>query len=220
MSILVNDQAQVQVSVPYKTSFSAIHAFLNEKFHWIEKCVLAAQKQQAVLAQKDYCHGSEFLFLGKKFPLLVKTSSVKRAHMDFDGQRWEVTLAKEGSSQPRDIIRDQLKKWYKSQAQEILGSKVFQFSRQIDVSPKKIQIRNQKRLWGCCDYHQQSITLNWQIILAPMEVVDYVVIHELCHLIHPNHSQRFWRKVGQYMPHYKEPETWLKKNQIELMLPS
>ena len=218
LSIGIDEQARVQVSVPFRTPLQEIHAFLTEKAAWIEKCIRMAKANQEVLSEKKYEHGAQFLFLGKKFPLSVAEDNLKRSRIEFDSQGWRISLP-QGLGNKAELVQQKLRQWYKTQAQEILGAKAFQFARDIGVAPKSIQIRNQKRLWGCCDWNKQSITLNWQIILAPIPVVDYVIIHELCHLIHPNHGKRFWNKVGKYMPHYQENRKWLRDNQIELMLP-
>jgi hypothetical protein len=89
----------------------------------------------------------------------------------------------------------------------------------MGVEPKKIAVRTQKRLWGCCDYHTQTIHLNWQIILSPIRVIDYVVVHELCHLTVPNHSKRFWKKVEKIIPDFKRHKQWLAVNHIDMVLP-
>ena len=108
--------------------------------------------------------------------------------------------------------------WYRRQAEEILGSRLFHYARLIGVEPKKIAVRTQKRLWGNCDYRTRTIHLNWQIVLAPLEVMDYVVVHELCHLIVPNHSKRFWQRVEKTMPDFKKHKQWLKDHAVDMVV--
>ncbi len=217
---MVDEQAKVSVYVPYKASQVYVDAFIREKINWIEKCVANARQNQRIIEQKKFDHGGKFWFLGKKYPIHVKADNLKRAVIHFDGLGWTVRVPPDIEDERREeMIRDKLVKWYRQQAEEILGGRIFHYSRVIGVEPKKIAVRSQKRMWGCCDYTRQVIHLNWQIVLTPIRVIDYVVVHELCHLIHPNHSKRFWNKVGSVMPEYQEYRDWLRRNQTELMLP-
>lgn len=219
-SIQIDESARVSIYVPYRTSQQYVDAFIREKFDWILKCVETARDNQKIIQQKKYEHGGRFLFLGKKYPLHVIESDVKRARIDFDGDQWKIVVPEDLDSQQRsELIRKKLIQWYRLQAEEILGGRIFHYSRIIGETPERIAIRSQKRMWGCCDYNKRLIHLNWQIILSPIKVIDYIVVHELCHLIHPNHSKRFWRKVESVMPEYEEYKHWLKVNHTEMMLP-
>ena len=105
------------------------------------------------------------------------------------------------------------------QAKEILGSRIFHYARKMQVEPKSISIKDQKRIWGSCQYRKQSINLNWRIVMSPLDVLDYVIVHELSHLVVPDHSKRFWRKVEDILPNYKQSRQWLKQNQRSMLLP-
>lgn len=219
-SIFVDEKANVSIYVPYQTTHAYIEAFINEKISWIDKCLKVARKNQAIIADKKFDHGGEFLFLGKKYPIDVTESPSQRMRIEFNGQRWMVCLPRELPPVEREgKIKSKLIQWYRQQAEEILGGRIFHYSRLMGVSPKKIAVRSQKRMWGCCDYNRQTIHINWQIILSPIKVVDYVVVHELCHLVHPNHGKLFWRKVEKYMPDFREYKKWLKVNHAEMVLP-
>jgi hypothetical protein len=75
-------------------------------------------------------------------------------------------------------------------------------------------------MWGCCEKTRRIIHLNWQIIFAPRDVIDYVIVHELCHLKHSNHSPRFWAEVEKYLPDYRNHHKWLKDHCIDMSLPN
>ncbi len=219
-TIQIDEQGRVAIYVPFRTSQRYIHQFIKEKIRWIEKCVTQARRTYAIVEEKKFDHGGEFLFLGKSFPLEVLPGSGKRIQIGFSGRQWYVYLPADTPMEDRQrCIRAKLIQWYRRQAEEIIGGRIFEYARQIGVQPKKIAIRSQKRMWGCCDYHRQLIHINWQIILSPIRVVDYVVIHELCHLIHPNHSRLFWREVERHMPDYREYKSWLQMNHTAMILP-
>jgi predicted metal-dependent hydrolase len=107
-------------------------------------------------------------------------------------------------------IQQYLQSWYRTSALERLQEKTTRYAEQIGVSPTGVSVRNFRSGWGSCDKRGQ-VVFNWNIIKAPHSIVDYVVIHELCHLIHPNHSKDFWQLVGRYDAAYPEHRQWLKE---------
>jgi predicted metal-dependent hydrolase len=116
-------------------------------------------------------------------------------------------------------LRQELEVWYRSQALEILGGRVVYHSRRMKVPFHEVAVRTQKRLWGSCHIGSKKINLNWKLVMAPIEVIDYVVVHELSHLLVANHSKRFWKTVEGFMPGYKDHHAWLKKNSTRMVLP-
>ncbi|MCK5012920.1 MAG: M48 family metallopeptidase [Candidatus Omnitrophica bacterium] len=221
LTITVDEHAQVSIASPFTMREKDIHSFIHEKARWILAKVREAQKNKDILDQREFAHGHEFLFLGKKYKVNVLKSDIKRSRITFDVLKgWSITvpegLSLEGG---QSQVRSKMLQWYRAQAKEILGGRVFHYSRLMGVEPKKIAIRTQKRLWGCCDYNTQTIHLNWQIILSPLKVVDYVVVHELCHLTIPSHSKRFWRRVEKVIPDFQWYRRWLKINHLDMVLP-
>lgn len=218
--IYVDEKAEVSVYAPTWASEKEVFGFIRQKSSWIWAKLKEAQANIQYVNQKGFSSGDEFLFLGKKYPLSVDRADVKRSRMDFDSGGWRCIIPKGlPDADEQKEVRDRLIKWYRKQATEILGGRIFHYARLIGVEPKKIAIRTQKRMWGCCDYRTQTVHLNWHIILSPMDVVDYVVVHELCHLIVPDHSKRFWGKVRKFMPDFEDAKKWLKVNFYDLVIP-
>lgn len=172
---------------------------------------------------KVFEHGQEFLFLGKRLQLEIAQYSPRdfeSTELSFDGKLWRAAVPSELSREERqNQLKERFSIWYRMQAKEILGSRVFHYGRLMGVWPKEISIKTQKRLWGSCNFRKQKIHLNWQIVMSPLEVIDYVIVHELCHLTVPNHSKFFWRSVQKILPDYQNQRSWLKINQKEMMLP-
>ena len=167
-------------------------------------------------------HGQKFLFLGKRLQLEIAECSPRdfqSTELSFDGKRWKAAIPFALSPEERERqLKERFFIWYRMQAKEILGGRIFHYARQMDVWPKEISIKTQKRLWGSCNFRKQKIHLNWQIVMSPLEVIDYVVVHELCHLKVPNHSKLFWHSVQKIIPEYKSQRSWLRVNQEEMML--
>ena len=108
------------------------------------------------------------------------------------------------------LTNEEIKKLADKALQHI-PKRVSYYAKQIDVTYGKITIRNQKTRWGSCS-SEKNLNFNWKLILAPPEVLDYVVVHELCHLKEMNHSKAFWDEVGKVMPEYETYKLWLKEN--------
>lgn len=220
LCITIDEKAQVEVAAPFNARHHDIEAFIHEKAKWIVAKIKEAQINKNILDQKSFSDGQEFLFLGKRCRLRIKYDDVKRTRIDFNGLSWHVTVPRGLPKKKEEaMIKAKLIQWYRKQAEEILGGRIFHYSRIMNKIPRKIAIRTQKRVWGNCDYNTQTIHLNWQIILSPLRVVDYIVVHEMCHLFVPNHSRRFWNLVGKYMPDFDKYKKWLKVNSLDMVLP-
>lgn len=217
IAIVVDEKAEVSVAAPFYISKRDVHAFVRQKSEWISRKVEDAERNKRRVNKKKFEHGEIFQFLGKRYKLEACEADIKRGKIEFDGIKWSIFIpANLTIKESRLFVRDKLFGWYRSQAEEILGGRIFHYSRIIGVEPRKIAVKAQKRLWGNCNYNLETIHLNWQIILFPLEIVDYVVVHELCHLIVPNHSSRFWKKVEKFLPDFKQRRKWLKANSPDI----
>ncbi|MBN1870368.1 MAG: M48 family metallopeptidase [Candidatus Omnitrophica bacterium] len=221
LTITVDEHGRVNVASPYHMEAKEIQSFIHEKSRWILEKVREAQSNKDILSQREFAHGQEFLYLGEKHKVHVIKENIQRCRISFDAVRgWSVSVPQELTPQERQVqIKNKMLQWYRAQAKEILGGRIFHYSRLMGVEPKKIAIRTQKRLWGNCDYNTKTINLNWQIVLSPLKVIDYVIVHELCHLTVPSHSKRFWSKVGKFMPEYQGYRRWLKVNHLDMVIP-
>ena len=132
----------------------------------------------------------KFLYLGKECFLheLIETSELKE-----------------------EELNKNLKKFYFSSCKKIVGERINRYQIQLRVKPKTIEVVESKTKWGSCS-SDKNLTFNYRLAMAPIEVIDYVIIHELCHLMHMNHDRSFWRRVGSIMPDYKEKEEYLARN--------
>lgn len=219
LAIAIDAKAAVSVFSPWHIPEGQVRAFVEEKLDWVLEKLQKGQSRLAFLNSRGFAHGREFLFLGRRCVLRVREGGGKRGRVSFDGQGWSAVVPAGASAEGRaQELRRKMVQWYRAQAQEVLGARVFHYARVLGKEPKRIAVRTQKRVWGNCDFRAQTIRLNWQIVLAPLEVIDYVVVHELCHLFFPNHSKRFWKKVEEVLPDFKKRKAWLKDNAQEMVL--
>ena len=117
----------------------------------------------------------------------------------------------EGVRSPTEAIRGALERWYINRAQVKLAEKAQRYAKLLRVSPSSVNVKPFKSQWGSCTL-RGDIRFNWKIIIAPNRIVDYVVVHELCHPVHHDHSPRFWQSVERVIPDCWECRDWLKIN--------
>lgn len=198
------EEATVSILVPKELPQARIKKILNEKNRWIKE-KLYLHQQAIPVSTKEFINGEAFPYLGKNYRLKIKTGLFQPVKLK-EG-RLVVTLPK--LNRTPELIRGALIQWYEHQALIRITEKVGRYAKLIGVSPKKVSIKNFKSRWGSCTA-KGEVQFNWKVILAPHKIVDYVVIHELCHLKHHDHSPAFWTSVERYMPDYLDSKEWLK----------
>ncbi|SDM21836.1 hypothetical protein SAMN05428961_111106 [Paenibacillus sp. OK060] len=115
----------------------------------------------------------------------------------------------EGCSE--EELRTNLKKFYFAECKRMIGERIGRYQQELKVKPKSVDIVESATKWGSCSW-DKKLTFNYRLAMAPLEVIDYVIIHELCHIHHMNHDRSFWRRVGSIMPDYKAKEDYLMRN--------
>ncbi|MGO1461989.1 MAG: M48 family metallopeptidase [Marinobacter sp.] len=200
------EEGAVSIVVPTNTSGEKIDQLLVAKRQWIKEKI-ALQRELNPASTKQYVSGEAFPYLGRNYRLKVETGSF--APVKLLNGRLVATLPK-GDERPY-MIRNALVRWYKRQAEQKLQEKVKRFAPIVGVEPAGVGIRTFKSRWGSCTA-RGKLEFNWQIMTAPNRMVDYVVIHELCHLIRHDHSPEFWREMARVMPEYQQCREWLREH--------
>ena len=202
LSISINENAELIVRAPKRISDQKIQDFINEKENWITKnqSVIKARAEDTA---KDK---NMLLYLGTLFPLKTDNDAKK---ISFNGEEFLAGL------QNKEKTNKSLKTWYKNKFKEVAVPRLFYFAEKHNLQVNQVRIKEQKTLWGSCS-SRNNINLNFLLIMAPLKVIDYVIIHELAHTIHKNHSVNFWNAVEEIMPNYKEAKRWLKENGYRL----
>ena len=205
LSLSINENSDLVVRAPHRVSDDEIQKFISEKSAWIDN------KQRLIKARlkdNENQHSSlQCLYLGSLYPLKIDNNSVEP--ISFNGLMFTITNVN------RDSISLPLKSWYKKRFIEVALPRLSYFSDKHKLKVNQVRVKEQKTLWGSCS-SKNNINLNYLLIMAPMKVIDYVIVHELVHTIHKNHSAKFWQKVATIMPNYKDARYWLKENGHQL----
>jgi predicted metal-dependent hydrolase len=200
-------RGQVLVSAPVSAPLPEITHFLQLKRQWIEK---HWQRQRLVLdarQEPEYAHGDEIRWLGQALSLDLVTpveSPERRGQQLFLG---DAALLR----RPDDLRERKraLAAWYISSAEAYLPPRIAQFEAAMGVKSKGFTLRYYKSRWGSCN-RRGELQFNWLLMMAPATVIDYVIVHELAHLRHFNHSPAFWQCVARTQPDYVVQRQWLK----------
>jgi len=205
LSLSINENADLVVRAPHRLSDNEIQKFISEKSDWIDK------KQRLVKAHledsENQLSSDQCLYLGSLYPLKIDNNNVKP--ISFNGDMFTTANVN------RERINLLLKSWYKKRFIEVALPRLSYFSDKHKLKFNQVRVKKQKTLWGSCS-SKNNINLNYLLIMAPMKVIDYVIVHELVHTIHKNHSAKFWQKVETIMPNYKDARYWLKENGHQL----
>ena len=207
ISILIKD-GNVEVKAPFNLKKNEIDAFILRKEKWIKNKILL-QKKIKQLPKKKFIDGEVFKFLGKDLILKININDVIRTYIKND---YICLDLKNNSKNNRDKIKKELELFYRSFSEKILKEKTLIESKKMNLKVEKIKVRSYKNRWGSCSSNG-DISYNWKLIMAPEKIINYVIIHELCHLIHFNHSRDYWKEVSKKLPNYRESKEWLKSNQ-------
>lgn len=210
IGITIEKDGIVKVTSPFRVSDSYINQLLQDKALWILKKLATIETRAAKTNKaKVFEDGEHFSYLGKEYNLkLTESMNLKRPTVRLGDENLVITVPNSFESEK---IKNILRLWYIEQFKLVIEDRVKHYSSIIGVFPEKITIREQKTRWGSCST-KGNINLNWKLIMAPMEVLDYVVIHELCHMREMNHSKEFWKLVEYVFPQYKKCRAWLKDN--------
>ncbi len=208
IAIIVRPDASLIVRAPLRASNQSIQDFIAKNQNWIEKKQAQARAAEYI-EPRQYAPGERFEFLGKAYPLEI-VKDQKRI-LTLAGDRF--LLAESAQENAESTFT----RWYRDQARQILNERVEYYARQNGLQYKKIGLTSARTRWGSCSA-SGALNFSWRLIQAPMDVVDYVVVHELVHTVHHNHSRRFWKKVEQVMPDYLDHRKWLRKNGQRLLL--
>ena len=212
-SVKIQFRSPSQLEITAPANFDRLHLekLLREKSSWLhktaEKLTLADQNP----LNQTIASGEQLLYLGQQYTLSIHPGSSAAISFTSDNLQLQYPKAWDGASDCQLRITNFLYAWYREQAIRLLNEKTRHWAAVIGVQPINIRVKEQKSRWGSCS-SRANINYNWRLIMAPPEVMDYLVVHELCHLQIPNHSRQFWALVQHHFPACRISRQWLKQN--------
>lgn len=184
----IDDTGFITVKAPNGTSQEQIiQAVQQHSKAILDKLNAITKARQPIPKVREYEDEGKFLHLGKYYFLheLIETNGLTQEELKIN-----------------------LKKFYFTSCKRVVVERIKTYQTQLKVKPKMIEIDESRTKWGSCS-SDKKLTFNYRLAMAPVDVIDYVIVHELCHLLHMNHDRSFWRRVGSIMPDFKEKEAFL-----------
>lgn len=200
LGIKVYPDTSVKVFAPIDTDLPIIEQHLKAKRKWIEKQQRSFRSYLPATPARQYIGGESFLYLGKQYMLKIEPSTAEEVKL-YQGRLVVKTLNPDATH-----IKKLLQQWYIARA-TILFNKLFEeqfyLFKRFGLEKPILQIKKMEKRWGSCT-PQQKIILNPELIKAPIVCINYVILHELCHLVHHNHSKAFYRLLENFMPDWQK----------------
>lgn len=219
---IVITSEKVEVVAPFDVPESRIQAFIAAEQEWIEKALNRVRSRSAGagclgLAPADYSEGVNVPYLGRMLPLTIAKTTTNRLRVELHGlEHFTVYVPQHLIGDPSEHIRAGLASWMRHQARQHAQALIAKHAGKFGLYPRQLRIKTLKSRWGSCGPNN-DINLNWLLMLAPADMLEYVVVHELCHIRHKNHSPAFWALVAAHMPDYPQRRQWLKQHGAGVM---
>lgn len=206
--------AGVEVIVPRRLSLDEVEPFVASKRAWIERTLLRMRAAETERPPPRLEEGGEVPFLGEQLRLRLRVDPTrKRPHVARAGDELRVAVAQPGPA----AVHDALERWYRAQARVEVARRLDAAVARVGQSYASLQIRGQRTRWASCSA-TGAMSFNWRLLLAPPEILDYVVEHEVAHLEVHDHSARFWALLAERCPDCRERERWLRASGATLRL--
>ncbi|MBR2046658.1 MAG: M48 family metallopeptidase [Agathobacter sp.] len=220
----VNKDGSVSVKAPrlFPTD-KEIADFVEKKMDWIIKQRNIQQNREDMRLVRRFETDYSFPYLGEE--CLIEMQKAKKNQFSYEDGKiiirtpyYDDLLTDYDAAENKGLIeklQSDLKKWYKKQAYAYISKRVEYYQNIVGVTVTDVSIKSRKSQWGSCDSNG-NLTFSWRLVMARPEAIDYVVIHELCHRKHMDHSRDFWNQVQKYMPDFKLQKQWLEENSVNL----
>lgn len=215
VGINIDPEKGIVVRSPEELTDDEIQEVIENKSSWILKKLKKVAEIKPKPSPKEFLSGEKLPYLGKRYRLKVKAKdNISNVNVRLFQGKFMIDYPdelQEREDKRKEAIREELISWYREHADTKIKERVDKYKIKLGVEPNKVKVKKQKKRWGSCS-NKNNLNFNWKIIMAPMSMVDYVVIHELTHLKYPNHFKEFWQTVEAIIPDYEERREWLRVN--------
>lgn len=210
--IVLEPDGRLVVRVPEHLDDDSIAQLVESKRFWIYKNLAEWRELNSTSVLREFVSGEGFLYFGRNYRLsLVADKLIK---LDFQGGRFLMGrhLIESGDS---ELAKDAFREFYSERALRRIKSRLRYYSPKVGVTYGKVKVAEIGNRWGSCS-PAGNLVFHWKCCMAPLSVIDYIVVHELCHRHHLNHTDSFWNEVDKVLPNYRESRCWLRKHGASL----
>lgn len=216
LTISIDESGKVLVRAPYFVKEDCINSLIRNKEAWVLSNLEKMKQLKDEMPSRNYKDLEEFYYLGDVLRLkIIEDAAVLLPYAVINKAEREIIVSVKNKN--TELIKKCINDLYKKEAGQIIEKRLSYYRGYINKPYKKVSYRNTKTRWGSCS-SKGNLMFDYKIIMAPIEIIDYLVVHELSHLIHLNHSTQFWNLVEGIIPEYRERRMWLKRNSSRLIL--
>ncbi|WP_246637703.1 M48 family metallopeptidase [Crassaminicella profunda] len=210
--IRIEPPNRVTVRAPKGSKEEDVLKIVGAKEKWIRDKLSFFKGIDYTKMKKEYVNGEIFLYLGEEYPLkVIMDYSIKKPVVKLEKETFYITT----NTEDENMLKKAMKEWYRKKTLEEIMKRTAYFQKNFLLKPNKIKVKDQKKRWGSCS-SKMNLNFNLRCIMMPRAIIDYLVVHEMCHMVHMNHSKAFWQLVGKIIPDYKERRMWLKENGMRM----
>lgn len=207
-SLEVKPDGRLIVRAPKSATKAQIQHIVIRKTAWIQTTRLRLTRQHPGLKPKTFSPGETFWYLGEQYPL--RLTDRQRPPLELDGAFY---LSRAAHPRAKSVFIE----WYREETRAITHDLIEKYQKQYGFKVNQVRITSARTRWGSCSGNH-NLNFTYRLSMAPLRVIDYVVVHELVHLKHHNHSQAFWDAVAEIKPDFRKERDWLKQNGAQLTL--
>ncbi|MDS0299364.1 M48 family metallopeptidase [Halogeometricum sp. S1BR25-6] len=213
IGLSMDESMTLTVKAPMRATYDEVESVLGEKQGWLLEKLYHLEEGADPQGDREFLSGEKLPYRGRQYPLKVEEADVSEPRLSFDDHTF--TLEVHQLDKPSDDVSVRRKRqavvdWYVSRAKDELVDRVDLYSPKFGASDRPIEVTELERNWG--EFQNGTVRLHWRLILAPVRIQDYVVVHELAHYEHEQHSRGFWNAVGSIVPDYESRREWLRLN--------
>lgn len=209
LSIYIEREGAVSVLAPQDFSQQKIEEVLERKRGWIYKGLAEWEDLNAARIRREYVNGEGFLYLGRTYRLQI----VKNQESPLLLKNGYFCIRKQSLPKSDEVFKE----FYRQKGIARIKERVNYFQGKLGVKPHDVRIMELKNRWASCS-DKGTLNFHWKCMMTPLTVLDYIVVHELVHLVHTRHTAAFWNEVDKLIPDYQERKQWLKFNGSGLSL--
>ena len=206
--VVIEPDGSVVVRAPEWTDDAQVDAIVAEKSYWIYKNLAEWRELNSSRVLREYKNGEGFLFLGRSYRLALVSNQKQPLQLLDEWFSLRRELAETGDIETaKAAFRD----FYATEGRTRMRERAAYFSPRVGVAVVNVDVRELGNRWASCS-PSSALAFHWKCIMAPLSIIDYIVVHELCHLRHRDHTDAFWNEVDKVLPNYRERKDWLRKN--------
>ena len=215
MTISVEPSKNITVMAPVGTSEEEIKEAVKSKGAWIVKKLFEFRNIERKRVNREFVNGESFMYLGRNYSLQIHVDEALQSNSSVKLFRGKFNVyVKEKND---ELVKTAMEAWYREKTEEQVRKRIKYYQKYFNKEPTAIRVKEQKKRWASCTSNNELL-FNWRCVMAKSTALDYIIVHEMCHMYYMNHSQEFWSLVASIMADYEVRKEWLRDYGIRLEL--